>query len=140
VAFEEKRAWVMLVTSVCGYAVYLLLVLGQEGAVGELPYVGALLWTVGGAIVVNIVINIGLGMAAPRDVGKKDERDREIGRFGEYVGQSFVVVGGVAALVMAMAEVGYFWIANAVYLCFVLSATLSSIAKVVAYRRGFQAW
>ena len=39
-----------------------------------------------------------------------------------------------------MAEVGHFWIANAVYLCFVLSAVLGSVAKIVAYRRGFQPW
>jgi hypothetical protein len=140
VAFEEKRAWVMLLTAVCGYGVYLVLVLGQAGAVGDAAYIGALLWTIGGGIVVNIVISIGLGIASPRDAGKKDERDREIGRFGEYVGQSFVVIGGVAALVMAMAEAGYFWIANVVYLCFVLSAALSSVAKVIAYRRGFQQW
>ena len=29
-----------------------------------------------------------------------------------------------------------FWIANAVYLGFVLSAVVGSVAKVVAYRRG----
>jgi hypothetical protein len=43
----------------------------------------------------------------------------------------------VAALVLAMAEADHFWIANAVYLAFVLSALLGSAAKIVAYRRGF---
>jgi NADPH:quinone reductase-like Zn-dependent oxidoreductase len=37
-----------------------------------------------------------------------------------------------------MAEFDHFWIANAVYLAFVLSALLGSTAKVIAYRRGFQ--
>jgi hypothetical protein len=140
VAFEEKRAWVMLVTAVAGYGVYLVLLLGQGGALADATYVPAVFWTVGGAIVVNIVVNIGLGIASPRERHKKDERDREIGRFGEYAGQSFLVIGGVAALIMAMAQARYFWIANVVYLCFVLSAALGAVAKIVAYRRGFQSW
>jgi hypothetical protein len=39
-----------------------------------------------------------------------------------------------------MAELPYFWIANAVYLAFFLSAALASVAKIVAYRRGLPAW
>ena len=66
--------------------------------------------------------------------------NREIYRFGEHIGQSFLVVGGVAALIMAMAEWDHFWIANVIYLAFVLSAILGSVAKIVAYRRGFQPW
>ena len=50
------------------------------------------------------------------------------------------VIGAVAALVMAMAEVDHFWIANAVYLAFLLSALLSSTAKIAAYRKGFHTW
>jgi len=142
VAFEEKRAWVTLVTSVGGYVVYLVLVLGRAdgGGLAEVPYVATLLWTIGGAIVANIVGSIVLGVSSPREANKKDERDREIGRFGEYIGQSFVVIGGVAALLMAMLELDYFWIANAVYLCFFLSAVLGAVAKIFAYRRGFQSW
>ena len=76
----------------------------------------------------------------PRDADRTDQRDKEIYRFGEYVGRWFVVIGAVAALVLAMAEVDHFWIANALYLAFVLSALLSSAAKLVTYRRGFQLW
>ena len=74
----------------------------------------------------NIVVAIGL---ARRTRDQKDQRDREINRFGEYVGQSFVVIGGVAALVLAMAEADHFWIANALYLAFVLSAVLGSVGE-----------
>jgi hypothetical protein len=55
-------------------------------------------------------------------------------------GRSFVVVGGVAALLLAMTAADHFWIANVIYLTFVLSAVLGSVAKIVAYRRGFQPW
>jgi len=41
---------------------------------------------------------------------------------------------------MAMAEFDYFWIANVIYLMFVLSSLLGSTAKIIAYRGGFQPW
>ncbi|MFD6068336.1 hypothetical protein [Amycolatopsis lurida] len=141
-AMEEKRAWIMVVVTVFGYAAYLIVVLRRAGSgpLVDVPYAAALVWTVGAAIVASIVLHIAAAAAAPRDAGRKDQRDREIGRFGEHIGQSFVVIGGVAALVMAMAELDHFWIANTVYLAFVLSSLLGSIAKIAAYRRGFQAW
>lgn len=140
VAYEEKRAWIMAVVSAIAYAVYAILVLARadDGRLVDTPYAATLLWTVGGAIVASIVLNI--AAAASRDGHRTDQRDREINRFGDYIGQSFVAVGGVAALLMALAEWDHFWIANAVYLAFVLSAILGSVAKIVAYRRGFQSW
>lgn len=139
-AFEEKRAWIMLVVSVCAYAVYAVIALGRagDGALTEVPYAATMLWSIGAAIVTTIVLNIAVSIASGSTA--KDQRDREIGRLGDYIGQSFVVIGGVAALLMALGEVAYFWIANAVYLAFVLSAVLGSIAKIFAYRKGFQTW
>ncbi|MCT2585093.1 hypothetical protein [Actinophytocola gossypii] len=142
-ALDEKRAWITAVVSACGYVVYLVIVLSR--AAGDVPladvaYVAPLLWTVGAAIVVTIGIGIATGLASPREAMRTDERDREIDRFGEYVGHSFVVIGGVATLVMAMAETAHFWIANTVYLMFALSAIVGSVARIFAYRRGFQQW
>jgi len=140
VTHEEKRAWILGIAAIASYAVYLALVLGRAGErpLAEVPYVAALLWTVGASIAATIVASI-LAAVISRD-GEKDQRDREIGRFGEYVGHSFVVIGAVAALLLAMAEAPHFWIANAVYLAFTLSAILGSIARIFAYRRGFQPW
>lgn len=140
--FQEKRAWLMALVSVAAYACYLVAVVAGRGS-GELsqaPYVAALLWTVGAAIVANVVLQIPLAAASRGDAGTRDERDREIDRFGEHVGQSFLVIGGVGALVLAMAQAEHFWIANALYLAFVLSAVLGSIARIAAYRGGFQPW
>ncbi|MCO4275433.1 hypothetical protein [Pseudarthrobacter cellobiosi] len=141
-SFEEKSAWIMGVVATGSYGVYLAIVLGMAGTmpVAEVPYVAPLLWTIGASIAASIALNILLGIISPKEAGKKDQRDREIYRFGEYIGQSFVVIGGVAALLLAMAEVDHFWIANVIYLTFVLSAILGSVAKIVAYRRGFQPW
>ncbi|MFJ9550626.1 hypothetical protein [Streptomyces erythrochromogenes] len=141
-AVEEKRAWIMIVVTVVSYAVYLALVLGRsgDGRIAEEPYVAALLWTVGSAIVASILLHITVSLLTPEDGRIKDQRDREIHHFGDHIGQSFVVIGGVAGLVLAMAEADQFWIANAIYLAFVLSALLGSTAKIFAYRTGFQPW
>ncbi len=136
---EEKRAWIMLVVSAAAYAIYTSVVLSRPGPLTEVAYQGPLLWTVGGAIVANILLTIAAGIAAPRD-NRKDQRDREIHRLSEYIGHSFTVIGGVVALVLAMLSVDQFWIANVIYLGFVLSALLGSVAKIFAYRRGYQTW
>ena len=137
----------MLVVTIGAYVVYLSLVLGGSSdlPLADRPYAIPMLWTIGGAIVANVVLVIvvaivrGIINRRP-EKDQKDQRDREIYRFGERVGQWFIVIGGVGALVLAMVQAPYFWIANALYLGFVLSAILSSITKVVAYRRGFQKW
>ncbi|MCX4775867.1 hypothetical protein [Streptomyces sp. NBC_01264] len=143
VAFEEKRAWIMGVVAVIGYAVYLALVLGGSGdgvPLAEVPYVTPLLWTVGGAIAATILLNIAVAVAKPGEADVKDQRDREIGRLGEHAGQSFLVIGAVTALILSMAGADRFWISNALYLGFVLSAVLGSVVKLAAYRWGFQSW
>jgi hypothetical protein len=50
------------------------------------------------------------------------------------------IMAGAAALAMAMAELNHFWIANVIYLAFVLSSILGSATKIVAYRLGFHPW
>jgi hypothetical protein len=139
---EEKRAWIRLVVAVLGYATYVVIVVSREDGhrLASTPYAGALLWTVGAAIVASIVAEIAMGVVNPGASRVKDERDREIGRLGETVGQSFVVIGAVAAMLMAMADWDRFWIANVIYLCFVLSAILGGITKVIVYRKSFPRW
>lgn len=141
-AYEEKRAWIMLVVTLIGGAVYAIVVLGGAGEVPlpEVAYVGAMLWTIGGGIVAAIVFTIAASIGLDKDERRKDQRDREIERFGEMVGNSFLVIGALAAMGMAMAEWDHFWIANAVYLGFMLSGVLSSVTRIFAYRRGFQSW
>ena len=141
-SFEEKNTWVYALVSVAAFAAYLVTILGRAQGipVSEVPYVGAMLWSIGAAIVASIVGRVVIAVAWPRDADRTDQRDKEIYRFGEYVGQWLVVIGAAVALGLAMAEVDHFWIANELYLAFVLAALLSSAAKLVAYRRGFQLW
>ncbi len=140
---QERYAWILGIVAMLGYAVYLLLVLGQSGELTDRPYVPIMLWTIGAGIVAGIVLNIVTGIVSGffrRDASRVDQRDRQIARFGDQVGQAFVIAGGVVALLLAMIEADHFWIANVIYLGFVLSAILASITKVIGYRRGLPEW
>ena len=141
-SFEEKYTWVLGLLAAATYAVYVAVMIPRLSLtpISEVPYIDAMLWAIGGSIVVSIVITIILGIFSPKTAGKKDARDREISRHGEYVGQSLVVLGALAAMVLAWLEVDWFWIANAIYLAFVLSAILGFITKIVGYRAGLPRW
>jgi hypothetical protein len=139
--YEEKVAWLQGIVAVLGYGVYAAIILARVGAAPlvEVPYVDAMLWTIGAGIVAGIVGGIVVAIGS-RGRTQKDQRDRQIYRHGEYAGMSFVVIGALGALILAMIEADWFWIANLVYLCFVLSGILSWIVKAVAYRRGLPEW
>lgn len=136
--FEEKRTWVYLVTSAGAYLVYLVIVLQRlaHTPVAHVPYVATLLWTTVASIVASIVGSVAVETARRSETRRPDVRDREIARFGEYASRWCVVVGATAAFCMALAKWDYFWIANAIYLGFVLWAVVGSVVKLVAYRRG----
>lgn len=144
---EEKGQWVYLVAIVVTYVGYLVITLRQLGqtAPADIDYAPTILWSIGlgvalaivGRIAVAIVGRISSEMAgldADHDV---DVRDRDIGRFGEYVAGTVLGVGMVVPFVLTLAEFDYFWIANAMYLAFVVSAVVGAVVKLVAYRRGF---
>jgi hypothetical protein len=138
VSYEEKGTWVYLVTSAAAYLVYLAIMLGRVAStpVDQVPYVAVLLWTCGASIVANMAGRMLVEMARPSDSRRADVRDKEIYRFGEYASRWFLVAGAAAAMLMAMAKWDYFWIANVIYLGFVLWAVGGSALKLAAYRRG----
>lgn len=142
--YSERNIWSQLIASVVGTVVYLTIVLPQLGStpVGEIDWVWPMVWVIVGAIVLSIALSIVWGIVAgavdPDEEHRADQRDREIEWFGDRVGQSLLALGGLGGLVLAMVQAEWFWIGNAIYLGFFLSASLSGIARLVAYRRGFQ--
>jgi hypothetical protein len=137
-SYEEKGTWVYLVAVVGAYAVYLAIILGrlQSTPVAEVPYAWVLLWTTVASVVATTAGRTLVETARPSDSRQRDVRDKEIYRFGEYASRWFVVGGAAAGFFMALAKVDYFWIANVIYLGFVLWAIAGSVVKLVAYRRG----
>lgn len=137
-SYEEKGTWVYLVVSAAVYIAYLVLVLDRAVApITDTPYQALLLWSILAAVITNMLVRVVVEVVKPSDSHKVDARDRDIERFSVLRSWWFVVAGAVAALLMALAEYPYFWIANAIYLCFVLQAVAGSAMKLVAYRRGF---
>lgn len=140
-SYDEKNAWSLGVIAVIAYGAYLtwVLVQAQDVPLVDVDYVRPMVTSIVGAIILGIIAAIVFAATRPSEAGLSDERDREINRRGEQIGQSFVVIGGTAVILLAMIEAPYFWIANVMYLAFVLSAVLSTIVKVIGYRWGLPA-
>jgi drug/metabolite transporter (DMT)-like permease len=138
-SFEEKSTWIYALIVVALAAIYFAAVLGQlpRTAASDIDYQVSLLAAIGATIVLTVVAHVAIAVAAPDDAGKRDQRDKDINRYGEYVGGIVLSVAAVVPLILALVEVDHFWIANTIYLALIVSATVGSIVKIVAYRRGF---
>jgi len=149
-SFEEKFTWVSAVVSTGVAAVYFAIVFGQLGTapVSEIAYQRPMLMAIGATIVITIVgiilMLIGTavsatiaGSASVDGIDRKDERDTDINRRGELIGYYVSSGGALGVLALAMLRYDPFWIANALYLSFVVGALVSSAVKLVTYRRGF---
>jgi len=142
--YVERNTWATLIASVVSTTVYVVIILGRMATtpIAEIDWVTPLLWTLGvsivGAIVLSIVLGIVSGMRDRDEDGRTDQRDRDISRLGDRVGQALLIAGALGALVLCMFEADWFWIGNAIFFGFALSAVLGSIVRVVAYRRGLR--
>ncbi len=137
-SFEEKVNWVYGVVMVAVFGVYFASILGQARttAVAEIAFQQPMIAAIIVAVVANILGSILVAISKPSEADKHDARDKEINRFGEYVGGSVLGVAMVLPLGLALAEADPFWIANAMVAGFVLSSLVSTVVKLVAYRRG----
>jgi uncharacterized membrane protein YeaQ/YmgE (transglycosylase-associated protein family) len=138
-SYEERGQWVYLVATTIGYGAYLVLVLGRAGAtpLPEVEYQPILLWTIVAAVAGSIIGRIAIEVVRPSESQREDVRDREIGRRGEYVAGLILGIGMVGPFILTLISADHFWIANAIYLVFVVQAVVGAVIKLVAYRRGF---
>jgi hypothetical protein len=140
--YEERNTWAGLIVTFIAVPMYVVAVFQQAGGgpLADVDWAPLMLWTIGGGIVgtiaVSIVWGIVAGMRDPDGVGRSDQRDRDIAHLGDRVGQAFSVIGGLGAIVLCAVEADTFWIANAVFFGFALSAVVGSVARVIVYRRG----
>jgi uncharacterized membrane protein YeaQ/YmgE (transglycosylase-associated protein family) len=138
-SYEEKGQWVYLAATTIGYGAYLVVMLSRAATtpLQEIDYQPILLWTVGIAVVGSIIGRILIEIVQPSESYREDVRDKEIGRFGEYVSGMILGIGMVGPFILTLIEADHFWIANAIYLVFVVQAAVGTVIKLVAYRRGF---
>ena len=138
-SYEEKGQWVYIFSIGLTLVAYVLIVVRQAatGPLTDWDYAPTLLWTIGIGIALSIVGRIAIEIARPSESYATDARDRDIGRFGEYIAGTVLGVGMLVPFVLTLAEFNYFWIANSMYFAFALEALVGEAVKVVVYRRGF---
>ena len=138
----QKGVWIELAVAIVTYVVYAIVVLGEVGrsSWATVPYAPLMLWAIGASVVATVIVRTVVAAIAPKDADKRDVRDKQIYRFGEYTGHWVLVAGAIAALLLAIIKVDYFWIANEIYLAFFVSSVLAAVAKLSAYGRGLPAW
>jgi len=137
-SYEEKGSLVYLMVTIGTYAVDVGLIISRADGIplADVPYRSPMLWSMGVAIGLSIVGRILVEIARPSDTHKLDARDRDINRFGEYIGGTVLALGMLLPFGLALWAADHFWIANAMYFVFALSAVVGAGAKLIAYRRG----
>jgi hypothetical protein len=141
-AFLEKSNWVVLIVGVPTTLAYAVLVVPQvlSEPIAEVFWVEPMILAIVGFVVANILGNVVAAVSNPKEADQKDQRDQEIDRFGERVGNWLIAAGAIVALALAMAKADQFWIANAIFLAGMAGAMLSSATKIAAYHGPFQRW
>lgn len=139
---EERLTWGSLAVGLAVFVAYVRTLAERAAATPlvDVAYVGPMIWSIVVGIVGTILVGIVVGAIWSKEAGASDQRDREIGRFGENVGRGFLVAGALTAMVLAMVQADHFWIANALFASFFLASFLEGVTKLVAYRRGYHPW
>ena len=140
--YQERNTWVGMIVTVVAIAAYVVIVLRQAagGPLTDVDWAPIMLWTIGASIVASIVISIvwgiAVGLGDPDGASRTDQRDRDISQLGDRIGQAFLVLAGLAGIVLCAVEADWFWIANTLFLGFALSALVGSVARLIVYRVG----
>ena len=148
--FEEKMTWVSGLAMIVVAIVYFAIMAGRLQSASaadiayQVPLIVAMVASVVLIVIGAIIMAVGTSVSAtirgrkPEDeIERKDERDKTIRRHGDLVGYCVASAGMVGVLILTMLEADYFWIANALYLSFVVAMAVSTVVKLVAYHRGF---
>jgi hypothetical protein len=136
--YKERGTWIELLVAIGVFIWYVTRILGNlDGTpIADVAFRGPMIRATVISIVVTIVAHILYAIFTGATDTKEDQRDRQISRFGDWVGMWPLVAGAGAGLTLVMFEQADFWIANSLYVGFVLSSIASSIARLVSYRRG----
>lgn len=146
---EERSVWVYLAAVVGTFIAYAIIMVPRltsqplDEVSWKAPLIGVLVASIVTTILGTILGAIGgaIGLAFrgidPEGHLVSDARDKDIARLGAVRGGVVTSAGLLAALVLAMFEVDYIWIANAVYVAGTIGALVEITTKIRAYRRGF---
>jgi hypothetical protein len=136
---RERINWVALVVLPVATLVYLAVVVSRatDAPVTEISWVTPMLWCIASIPLAMIVGSIVLSIVTKDVPGRADVRDLEIYRLGQTIELHVISLGTMVTIVLCMMRVDPFWTASSVFVIGVLSASIGSVAKIRAYRRGF---
>ena len=136
--------WASLTIIAASSIWYFATVLPQlnERSAADIEWQVPMLWAIGasvvGAIVLAIVFAIVAAIVTQRQPENGDIRDKEIERHGNRLAQTIVAFGSLGALILAMLEVDFFWIGNALFFVGGVGAIIGTIVSIRAYRGVFR--
>ncbi len=136
-SFQQKSTSLMLVILLAVYGWYFTVIATWvvDSPVEEVAYQPVMFVTVIALVVLAVIGHTLIAIVPPYEGDRTDERDRIIDLKGEWLGGFILGTGTVVALFLAMAEIHWFWIANTLLAGLVLSEVVTSITKLVYYRR-----
>ena len=135
-SFREKTAWISLL-SMCGiYGAYFWSVMHAGPRAGG-PHLGMLLGTLIALVVVQVVLNITVAIAAPKDAqAPRDERDRLIDLKATRIGYAGLASGVAIACFFGALDSPVLFNANSLLLVLVTAEVLRSGSQIIQYQRG----
>lgn len=135
-SFEEKSAWVQLLTLVGVLGSYFVAAASmlREGIYALQAYAALFI----GAVVVLIMVMVAghvfaALMGTPEDA---DERDRLIAWKAESRSSWIMGIGSFSAITALLLNMESVWVAHILLLSLCLSEVLKNILQIIAYRRG----
>ena len=138
-SFRDKSALVSIAALLVASAVYVvLLVLDADGrALATLDYQPYMIGFVVVLALVSIVGQVALAITTPREAAAAaDERERLIAWRSSSLSGYVLAVAAFVAICLAMAEVPWFWIANAVLALWVVAEIGGRAYALTLSRRG----
>jgi hypothetical protein len=138
VSFGEKSNWAILGVAIVVPSFYFAHILAalRDTPVADIAFVRPLITSFVIFVVSALSLHIIASLSNPREKDKRDVRDKEIDRFGEYVGGIVMGIGAMTALAQVLAGLEDLWVASTLYGTFVSQALVSAVIKIVLYRRG----
>ena len=136
-SFQEKSTLTVLVAFVLTYGWYFIDLAANHGINGYDGYQKQVLVMTIAFVVIVALSHAVIALVDPKGSDETDERDKEINRFGEYVGGYVLGAQSLVVLAMALLEVPHFLIANNILLGLVLAEIVGGSVKLWLYRRGF---
>lgn len=136
--FQAKSTLAMLgiLTVVYGWYFATILPVAGRTPVGEIVYQPLMIVVTIPLVLLAIVAHVAIALAAPREAGLVDERDRLNALRGENVGGFVLGVGVCCGLALAMLGGHTFWIAHTLLGALVLAEIAGAATTLALYRWG----